>query len=334
MKQRNNKKRSLLLFTVFFFSPVITVTASDYHYACAIDSTYILSDADKDGERIAVLSEGDVCRVLSDGKEFSLVFSGGFTGYVDSNLLESDEETLSNIRSRKGVAADYDTYVYASPDETSPVIAERKKGATEIISSSEEDSVDGWTQVFAVTAEDGSMENGWMMNRDITPARIVPDAEPYINTEEDDGFLIADSKEILVKDAKRLREKARNIVALEKTIQKNNNTSSISHAKPGILNSHVGTVIGPSNCKETYYNLPMSGVVSIMRSKGFSEEEYPYWIREDGAKMLGPYIMCAANLKLRPRGSLVESSLGTCIVADTGDFIYTNPTQIDIAVSW
>lgn len=46
------------------------------------------------------------------------------------------------------------------------------------------------------------------------------------------------------------------------------------------------------------------------------------------------YIMCAADLALRPRGSLVESSLGTCIVADTGDFIYANPTQIDIAVDW
>lgn len=334
MKQKKDRKGTLIVFMVFLLCPVMPVKASDYHYACAIDSTYILSEADKDGEIIAALSEGDVCRVLSYGEELSLVFSGGFTGYVDSDLLKWDEGTLSNIRSREGVAIDYDTYVYAFPDETSPVIAERKKGATEIVSGLVEDSADGWTQVMVVTAEDGSMETGWVLNEDVTPARIVPDAEPYINTEEDDGFLIADSKEILVKDAKRLREKARNIVASEKPIQKNNNTSSISHAKPGILNSHVGTVIGPSNCKETYYNLPMNGVVSIMRSKGFSEEEYPYWVREDGAKMLGPYIMCAANLKLRPRGSLVESSLGTCIVVDTGDFIYTNPTQIDIAVSW
>ena len=77
-----------------------------------------------------------------------------------------------------------------------------------------------------------------------------------------------------------------------------------------LLNRQNGTVMGPSG-KETYYNLNMSGVVKIMRRQGFSEEEYPYWVREDGCKMLGPYIMCAADLALRPRGSLVESSLGT-----------------------
>lgn len=83
--------------------------------------------------------------------------------------------------------------------------------------------------------------------------------------------------------------------------------------------------------KETYYNLDMSGVVSIMRSMGNND---PYWIREDGVKMLGDYVMIAANLDLRPRGSLVETSLGTGIVCDTGGFAEKDPTQIDIAVNW
>lgn len=97
-----------------------------------------------------------------------------------------------------------------------------------------------------------------------------------------------------------------------------------------VLSPWVGTVEGPSG-KETYYNLDMSGVVEIMRSMGNTDE---YWIREDGCKMLGNYIMCAANLDVHPRGSLVESSLGTCIVCDTGGFAYYNPTQLDIAVTW
>ena len=42
--------------------------------------------------------------------------------------------------------------------------------------------------------------------------------------------------------------------------------------------------------------------------------------------------MCAANLNLHPYGSLVESSLGTCMVVDTGTFAQSNPTQLDIAV--
>jgi hypothetical protein len=100
-----------------------------------------------------------------------------------------------------------------------------------------------------------------------------------------------------------------------------------------ILNSYVGTVQGP-NGKETYYNLPMHGVVQIMRDAGFSEAEYPYWVRDDGCKMLGDYIMVAADLSIRPRGSIIETSLGTALVCDTGSFVNYNSTQIDVAVNW
>lgn len=100
-----------------------------------------------------------------------------------------------------------------------------------------------------------------------------------------------------------------------------------------VLNAYIGTVEGPSG-KETYYNLPMDYVVYLMRELGYSEEEYPYWVRDDGCKMFGDYIMCAAALDIRPKGTILESSLGTCMVCDTGEFIYTNHTQIDIAVNW
>ena len=96
------------------------------------------------------------------------------------------------------------------------------------------------------------------------------------------------------------------------------------------LNSYDGTVAGP-NGKETYYNLNMSGVVKIMRNLGYN---YEYWVRNDGVKMYGPFIMVAANLNLRPRGSIIKTSLGWGLVCDTGDFAKINPTQLDIAVSW
>ena len=99
------------------------------------------------------------------------------------------------------------------------------------------------------------------------------------------------------------------------------------------LTKSAGTVQGPSG-KETYYNLNMSGVVKIMRGLGYTEEDYPYWVREDGCKMLGPYIMVAANFSIRPRGTTIETSLGTGIVCDTGGFARSNPTQLDIATSW
>lgn len=99
------------------------------------------------------------------------------------------------------------------------------------------------------------------------------------------------------------------------------------------LNSYDGIFYGPSGF-ETYYDMPMDGIVSVMRDIGFDEENYPYWIREDGCKMLGDYIMVAADLDVRPRGSFVSTSLGTGIVCDTGGFIYNDPYQLDIAVTW
>ena len=44
--------------------------------------------------------------------------------------------------------------------------------------------------------------------------------------------------------------------------------------------------------------------------------------------------MVAARLGKRPRGSKVQTSLGTGIVCDTGGFAANNPTQIDIATLW
>ena len=100
-----------------------------------------------------------------------------------------------------------------------------------------------------------------------------------------------------------------------------------------VLTKQKGVIQGPSG-KETYYNLNMSGVVRLMRNIGYSEEEYPYWVREDGVKMLGNYVMVAASFNIRPRGTILESSLGMAIVCDTGGFADRNPTQLDIAVSW
>ena len=96
------------------------------------------------------------------------------------------------------------------------------------------------------------------------------------------------------------------------------------------LNSYNGIVDGPSG-HETYYNLSMQGVIRIMQEAGY---DYEYWVRSDGVKMYGEYVMVAADLSIHPRGSLVETSLGTGIVCDTGDFIYYDSTRLDIAVTW
>ena len=117
-------------------------------------------------------------------------------------------------------------------------------------------------------------------------------------------------------------------IKIEETIEKEN--IEITYNSDSVLTASKGVNYYNGN-KETYYNLDMSGCVSIMRNMGNTDE---YWVREDGCKMLGNYIMCAANLDIHPRGSLVETSLGTAIVVDTGGFADSNPNQIDIAVNW
>lgn len=107
----------------------------------------------------------------------------------------------------------------------------------------------------------------------------------------------------------------------------------VNYAKKYHLTRQSGVFNGPSG-KETYYNLDMSRCIGIMRSIGFSEEEYPYWVRPDGAKMLGDYVMCAAELNTRPRGTVLKTSMGLAIVVDTGSFAYGNPSQIDICTTW
>ena len=97
-----------------------------------------------------------------------------------------------------------------------------------------------------------------------------------------------------------------------------------------VLNKWIGVVYGPSG-KETYYNLNMSGVIALCQAAGIYGE---YWVRDDGVKMYGDYVMAACGFTVRPRGTIVETSLGTAICADTGTFSYEDPYQVDIAVNW
>lgn len=96
------------------------------------------------------------------------------------------------------------------------------------------------------------------------------------------------------------------------------------------LTASAGRVTGPTN-EETYYNLPMSRVVQSMRNRGYSEEEYPYWVRDDGVKMLGEYVIVAADLDLHPKGTVVETSVGQGLVCDTGEF---TEDIYDVATDW
>lgn len=148
-----------------------------------------------------------------------------------------------------------------------------------------------------------------------------------IDTEIDN--YIADMNEIA-----EIEEVEENIVAQNNTYVNTTYTEQqTTYTQPtgdGVLTASNG-VNYYGNQKETYYNLNMDGVISIAQSQGIDGE---YWVREDGVKMYGDYVIVAANLDTHPRGTTVETSLGTGIVLDTGGFAASNPNQVDIATDW
>ena len=120
-------------------------------------------------------------------------------------------------------------------------------------------------------------------------------------------------------------------ILAEDTYVKEEPVKSLWTGKP--LTASSGVRLGPSG-KETWYNLPMDKVIKSMRNRGYTESEYPYYIREDGVKTLGNYVIVAADLNEYDKGDLIETSLGTGIVCDTGDFTETSDVKIDIATNW
>ena len=153
--------------------------------------------------------------------------------------------------------------------------------------------------------------------------------------EEKEDIIPLDPKPPEFEDINPINEIENNII-----IDKNNEIDYTPNWDGPALSTKLGRIKGPSGGEETYYDADciskagMNNVVSHMREMGFSEEEYPYEIREDGVRTLGNYVMVAADLSIHPRGSFVETSLGIGIVCDTGDFTNSNPNQLDIATNW
>lgn len=100
------------------------------------------------------------------------------------------------------------------------------------------------------------------------------------------------------------------------------------------VNQYMVTVNGRTvERKETYYDLPMGGVMAIGARECGSEAYYT--VREDGVKVdTEGYVLVAADLSRYPRCTVVETSLGLGKVYDTGSFALSNPEQFDLATDW
>lgn len=79
---------------------------------------------------------------------------------------------------------------------------------------------------------------------------------------------------------------------------------------------------------ETWYNLPMQNVVQRAQNMGIPCE---YWVRDDGVKMFGPWVICAGHPS-KTRYSMVDTSLGEGIILDTHEMPDTD--LYDIATTW
>ena len=96
-----------------------------------------------------------------------------------------------------------------------------------------------------------------------------------------------------------------------------------------VLTARLGTVTFQDH-RETWYNLDMKNIVE-RSDKAFGMTDL-YWEREDGCKMYGPWVICAADWTLHPQYSLVETSRGTGIVLDT--HTAEDRSIVDLAVTW
>lgn len=105
---------------------------------------------------------------------------------------------------------------------------------------------------------------------------------------------------------------------------KNNIIRGITTLFTIILTASLGR-IQYGNHTETWYDLPMDRVVANAQEAGIPCE---YWVRDDGVKMFGEWVIMASHPS-ETQGSSVEMSLGQSIALDRH-----TAGQLDIATDW
>jgi len=147
------------------------------------------------------------------------------------------------------------------------------------------------------------------------------DSFKYINElEETSGQFAAMRDEALASKERQLESQRQQRAAQQQQQQAARQQSYSSSGSRLTRSSGVNYYNGN---KETYYNLDMSGVISNAQSMGIQGN---YWIRDDGVKMYGDYVIVAAQMD---KGTIISTSLGTGIVLD-----YCPANSVDIATNW
>ena len=147
------------------------------------------------------------------------------------------------------------------------------------------------------------------------------DSFKYINELEDTNRQFAAMRDEALAAKERQLERQRQQLAAQQ--QQQQAAQQQSYSGSGSRLTRSSGVNYYNGNKETYYNLDMRGVISNAQSMGIQGN---YWIRDDGVKMYGDYVIVAAQMN---KGTIISTSLGTGIVLD-----YCPAGTIDIATNW
>ena len=251
----------------------------------------------------------------------NMVFASGVNDSKDKSPKEEQEYVIKETKKVKN-----EIKTLKETHESLVEIAENKK---EIISKLEEQLSKEEQELKKLKQQ--VKEEKERIAEEQRLAKIQKEKEEAQRLAKEKAEKEAKEKAKAEQEAKRIAEEEKVKEKQESSNQASTNTTNTNYVPTGAkLTPSAGVFQGPSG-KETYYNLDMSGVISIAKSQGIQGE---YWVREDGVKMYGDYVIVAAHLGIRPRGSLIQTSLGMGIVLDTGGFASSNSTQLDIATNW
>jgi len=176
--------------------------------------------------------------------------------------------------------------------------------------------------------------------KDISEQKSVTYVKPQIEKISDITVIEKDPPDIIEEDEDEIIEEVEDMTCvsvvptptLTPTPMPTKQVTQVSSQSLSVqpITESLGRVQGPVEV-ETYYNLPMDRVIQNMRNMGYTEDNYPHYVREDGVKMLGDFVMVATNIEKYPKGTIVQTSLGQGIVCDKHE---VQDDSIDIAVEW
>ncbi len=338
--------------------------------------TNVYKKASVYSKEVGRLYKGTGTYVIKKGKTLSYISSGAVKGWVKNKCLMTGNAAKNYMKTQAPQVATLKKYktlnVRVNPTANSTAISYMKKGESLVVEKVQGD----WLQVRLVNystrlpkANDYKygyvykkyvkLENGLckgvtvsaenkLKNR-IVKVKVTDTAEESEAAVPEDA---AGKEETAAADTTTATKNPEGFVTY--SYVKAEITDDIENSKTyksvqshctwtgTVLNKSNGRIQGPSGVEtfyddKKYYPEPDPFLVSRLKKGGYIAQTDQAWIRSDGVRMIGNYVMVAADFyytKIRPLGTIYETSLGLGIVCDIGGFVKKDPTATDIYTTW